>query len=70
MSTLIGPLLKNINALCVEDEVRKEQAPRNVIDAAKEIDLDLKLGLTPKVGLVQYVQRWLMRKSENNRYGK
>lgn len=70
MSTLIGPLLRNINALNVEAEVRKEDAPLNVVDAAKEIDLDLKLGLTPKVALVQYVQRWLMRKRENNRYGK
>lgn len=45
-------------------------APRDVQDAATICAASNAIGLTPPRDLLQFVQRWLARQQQQNRYGK
>lgn len=51
-------------------ELQAMQAPRNVVDAGKEIDKRVQAGLRPPMEYVAYVRNWVNKQRENNRYGK
>ena len=72
MSKVINQCLKRITgeSMSIKTELAELNAPRNVRDAGNEIQKSLDAGLRPPYGLVTYVERWVSRQREQNRWGK
>lgn len=56
--------------MSIQAELQALSAPRNVVDAGKQIDQATQAGLRAPMELVAYVRGWVTRNMGNNRYGR
>jgi len=56
-------------SMSINQELEALNAPRNVLDAGLEVQKYLDAGSRPPFGLVTYIERWVGRQREQNRYG-
>lgn len=58
------------SGMSIREELEVLGAPRSVLDAGDEIQKALDAKLRPSFALVTYVERWVGRQREQNRWGK
>ena len=54
----------------IVSELEELGAPRNVLDAGKEIEASIAAKLRPNSSLVAYVRQWVGRANSQDRWGK
>lgn len=54
----------------IKAELEALNAPRTILDAGEECQKHIDAKLRPPQGLVSYIERWVGRQREQNRYGK
>ena len=58
------------DSVSIKSELAALDAPKHIMEAADLIQAALDVGMRPPMAAVQYIQRWVGRQREQNRYGK
>lgn len=58
------------DSVSIKSELEAMDAPKHIMEGAELIQAALDVGLRPPMAAVQYIQRWVGRQREQNRYGK
>lgn len=56
--------------MCVVSDLHELGAPPKLLEAGAEVRKAQEAGIRPPYGVVMYIQRWVSRQQEQNRYGK
>jgi len=54
----------------IVSELEELGAPRNVLDAGKEIEASMSAGMRPNSSLVAFIRQWVGRANSQDRWGK